>query len=323
MYYSIRHLTRFRYHEAITQSMMELRMQPRSDGLQRCLNFRVALSPKARVRSYVDYLGNTVHNFDIPGQHRQLTIAAEAFVEMRSSSELPPNLSPDAWDSVDQFAASDYDFVLPSPFTQPTLLLDKLAAELHVARRDDPLSLLRELNTAIYNAFDYAPDSTKVDSPIDDALESRQGVCQDFSHIMIALVRGLGIPCRYISGYLFHWKDGDSKYRSAEDATHAWVEALLPGLGWVGFDPTNNLLCGERHIRVAIGRDYADVPPTRGVFKGSPESELSVGVQVAQVDEPPPEIALQSMTEWLDPSTSTSTTEAERLAAEQQAQQQQ
>src|SRR5438045_9102326 len=134
--------------------------------------------------------------------------------------------------------------------------------------------------------FEYATNSTKVDSPIDDALRARRGVCQDFAHIMIALVRQLKIPCRYVSGYLFH---GDkAKDRSPAGATHAWVEAYLGETGWVAFDPTNNLLGGERHIHVAVGRDYADVPPTRGVYKGDAESELGVRVAVAPVDAPEP-----------------------------------
>jgi transglutaminase-like putative cysteine protease len=142
--------------------------------------------------------------------------------------------------------------------------------------------LLIELNQAIYDWFQYVPNSTKVDSPIDDALEARKGVCQDFSHIMIALARRLRIPCRYVSGYLFH--EAKDKDRSLESASHAWVEALLPKLGWTAFDPTNNLIGGDRHIRVALGRDYADVPPTRGVYKGEAQSELTVSVTVAASD---------------------------------------
>ena len=124
-----------------------------------------------------------------------------------------------------------------------------------------------------------------MDSPIDDAIKSRQGVCQDFAHIMIALVRSLRIPCRYVSGYLY--RRAQDHDRSVVDATHAWVEALLPPLGWVGFDPTNCLLAGDRHIRTAIGRDYADVPPTRGIFRGQTASELSVAVRVTASAEAP------------------------------------
>ncbi|MBZ0280587.1 MAG: transglutaminase family protein [Anaerolineae bacterium] len=280
MYCSIKHITRFRYSAPITQSIMELRMEPRTEGIQRCLSFKLTLNPTANIMIYRDYLGNVVHNFDIPGQHRSLTITAEAQVEMKSAPELPERLAPETWDELD---TSEFDNLLPSSFTHPTPLLDDLAHELNITRRDDPLTLLRELNTAIYDAFEYGQEVTKVDSPIDDALRARSGVCQDFSHIMLALLRPLGIPCRYVSGYLY--TRGDKNTRSAEDASHAWVEALLPKLGWIGFDPTNNLIAGERHIRVAVGRDYADVPPTRGVFKGRADTELAVGVRVALADE--------------------------------------
>ena len=168
---------------------------------------------------------------------------------------------------------------------------------LGVRRRDDPLSFLRELNSAIYEWFEYVPKATRVDSPIDHAIEARQGVCQDFAHIMIALVRHVRIPCRYVSGYVY--PRSETHDRSPEGATHAWVEALLPGFGWVGFDPTNNLIAGERHIRTAIGRDYADVPPTKGIFKGKSESQLTVSVRVAPSDAPPPpEEVLAAPEEW-------------------------
>lgn len=286
MNFSLHHVTKFSYSAPITESVMELRMQPRSEGLQRLLKFDLALRPAARLASYQDHLGNAVHHFDIPAKHTQLVITAKALIEMQSAPQMPAALDPAAWDELDELAASGehWDMLAPSEFARPTELLLKLAHEWDVRRRDDPLTVLRELNAAIYDTFDYVLQSTSVDSPIDDALRAHKGVCQDFSHIMIALARELKVPCRYVSGYLFHRVEYHD--RSAQDATHAWVEALLPGLGWVGFDPTNNLLAGDRHIRVAIGRDYADVPPTRGVFKGAAESELSVAVQVKPSDEP-------------------------------------
>ncbi|MGB8910786.1 MAG: transglutaminase family protein, partial [Candidatus Sulfotelmatobacter sp.] len=191
---------------------------------------------------------------------------------------------------------------LPSQFAKSSLHLEALAAELRCERRDTPLELLTELNESIYNSFAYVPNSTTVDSPIDDALLSRQGVCQDFAHIMIALVRPLRIPCRYVSGYMFHRNNEDAdekKDRSVEGASHAWMEAFLPNLGWTAFDPTNNLIGADRHIRVALGRDYADVPPTRGVHKGEAQSALSVAVTVSPSDAPapiqlPPTLVVQS-----------------------------
>jgi transglutaminase-like putative cysteine protease len=278
-YYSIRHTTRFRYSDPIRESVMELRMQPRDETLQRLHSFELTIVPRSQMTSYRDYLGNTIHHFDIPAQHTRLTITAEAVVELTPPPLLPAALDASAWAALDQLVkeGDHWEMVQPSHFAHSTPALIRLIDELQLRRRNDPLTLLRELNTALHHTFEYAQDQTAVDSPIDQALETHQGVCQDFSHIMITLVRELGIPCRYVSGYLFYNEEGD---RSAEDATHAWVEALLPELGWVGFDPTNNTLAGERHIRVALGRDYADVPPTRGVFKGSARSELGVSVKV-------------------------------------------
>ena len=148
----------------------------------------------------------------------------------------------------------------------------------------DPATAFEHLNHAIYEPFDYKDGVTEVDSPIDDALRAKSGVCQDFAHQMIAIARQWGIPTRYVSGYLYHRDDGSD--RSGEDATHAWVESFLPGSGWVGFDPTNNVLTGERHIRVAVGRDYADAPPTRGTYKGRAQSELAISVSVQPTQAP-------------------------------------
>jgi transglutaminase-like putative cysteine protease len=168
--------------------------------------------------------------------------------------------------------------LLPSTFAVETPALVGLAATLDVRRRDDPLALTHEINQRLFDYFDYVPQHTRVDSPIDEAITSRKGVCQDFAHTMIALLRHVGIPARYVSGYLYRGREDHD--RSTPDASHAWVDAFLPHLGWVGFDPTNNLVASRRHIRTALGRDYADVPPTRGVFRGATQSELYVAVHV-------------------------------------------
>jgi transglutaminase-like putative cysteine protease len=287
LFYSIRHLTKFVYSKAVSESVMEVRMHPRSDSNQRCLTFSLSVSPRCRVFSYRDHLSNNVHHFDIPGQHGQLVVIAESLVEYQPLADIPSFLAPCAWQELDAMVSEgDYwEMLLPSEFACPTPALEKLARELDVRRRDDPMMLLRELNNRLYDYFSYSPRTTRVDSPIDEAIASRQGVCQDFAHIMITLVRQLGIPCRYVSGYLYH-RQGD-RDRSIADATHAWVEALLPNLGWVGFDPTNALVAGDRHIRTALGRDYSDVPPTRGIFLGRTASDLFVAVQVTASEEAP------------------------------------
>jgi transglutaminase-like putative cysteine protease len=273
---------------------MEVRLQPRSDGEQRCLNFVLNVDPAANVMQYRDFMGNVVHHFDIAGKHAMVKVTAQSAVEVQNVAE-PRAADSGDWADLDaQVEGNDYwEMLLPSHFAQSSAALEQLAAELGCERRGNPLALLTELNEAIYKLFAYVPNSTKVDSPIAEALETRQGVCQDFAHIMIALVRGVKIPCRYVSGYMFH-RDDTERDRSLEGASHAWIEALVPRLGWVAFDPTNNLVGGDRHIRVAIGRDYADVPPTRGVYKGEAQSELSVAVTVSPADTAPPEPVMPS-----------------------------
>jgi transglutaminase-like putative cysteine protease len=300
MYYTIHHITRFRYSVPITESVMEVRIQPRSEGFQRCLDFDLTTSPKSRILSYRDDLGNRVHHFDIPNRHTHLTITAKAMVEVSEPPDLPVRLDPEAWNRLDALNAHDeyWDMLSPSHFIRPSELLDGLVRELGLQRRNDPLTVLRSLNTAIYEHFEYVKQNTRVDSPIDDALRIRQGVCQDFAHIMIALGRELRIPCRYVSGYLFH-QSSDKRDRSVNGATHAWVEALLPDLGWVGFDPTNNTVATERHIRVAVGRDYADVPPTRGIFRGKADSELAVTVRVLPAEAPSIDTELSLEANWV------------------------
>lgn len=318
MIYSVRHVTKFRYKPAVRESVMEVRMQPRSEDGQRCLNFSLDVRPVAAIMSYRDYIGNVVHHFDIAGSHGELVVKAQSLVDV-----MPPvNVFVEAertWDDLDKLVSGgDYwEMMLPSTFARPTPLLDELASEMKLERRGTPLESLLEINSAIHDKFAYVPNSTLVDSPIDDALEARKGVCQDFSHIMIALVRKLRVPCRYVSGYLFH-ADAE-KALAAQGASHAWVEALLPGLGWTDFDPTNNVLGGESHIRVAVGRDYAEVPPTRGVFKGGAESELSVSVTVALADAPAPEDMAPTMIVRRAPPPSA----AENYQAQQEQEQQQ
>jgi len=283
MFYAIHHVTRYRYSQPVWQSMMEVRMHPLSDVRQRCYTFRLSVQPRARIFTFADHLGNQVHHFDLPGRHRELTIVADALVEVETPSELPDVLPASAWETL--AAGIERQDVWPmlteSHYARGGPELDDLARELKIDRIDgrDPLTLLRAVTTGIHGAFEYVRKSTTVNSPIEHSLRSRQGVCQDFTHIATALVRNLGIPCRYVSGYLFH---DEKKHhdRSPDGATHAWIEALLPELGWVGFDPTNNLVAGTRHIRTAVGRDYADVPPTRGIMKGRTETELQVGVRV-------------------------------------------
>ncbi|MBK7929947.1 MAG: transglutaminase family protein [Bryobacterales bacterium] len=286
MYYSIRHLTRFDYSVPVSESVMEVRMRPRTEGHQRCFQFKLDVSPRARVFFYRDYLGNTIHHFNVPGRHLRLGILAESVVEVDEPSPLPNKLGNGAWAELDALAERGEfnEFLNASRFAHPTQGLTELAQEIGAERRMDPLSLIRDLNERLHRAFVYEPDFTRVDSLIEEALAARRGVCQDFAHIMISLLRPLRIPARYVSGYLC--PRADRPDRSLDGASHAWVEVWLPGLNWVGVDPTNDIMTSERHIRAAVGRDYADVPPTRGIFKGAATSALSVAVRVTPSSSP-------------------------------------
>jgi transglutaminase-like putative cysteine protease len=282
MFYAIRHFTRYRYTRPVWQSMLEVRMHPRSENNQRCFTFRLSVNPRARIFAFVDYLGNQVHHFDLPSHHREVTIIADSLVNIEPPVLVPESLPVDSWTDLRRMIDEDdhWQMLMPSHYARGSSQLDELARELGVQDADgrDPLTLVRHINDGIHRGFDYVRKSTAVNSPIEVSLSSRQGVCQDFAHIMTALVRALGIPCRYVSGYLFH--DEACHDRSSEGATHAWVEVLIPQVGWVGFDPTNDLIAGGRHIRTAIGRDYSDVPPTLGTMKGRTETELQVRVRV-------------------------------------------
>ena len=315
--YTIRHLTTFDYDAPIAESVMELRMRPATTGAQRCLQFEVTVEPQARVFAFQDSRGNWIHHFNVPQKHERLTIAAQAQVDLDAPASLPESLPHDAWADVDGEAAAgeDWDFRHESAFTPWSEALIGFAGSIGAPRETDPLSAVRRVMAAIHREFEYAPKSTRVDSPIDDALAARRGVCQDFSHIMLATLRRLGLPCRYVSGYIAPRHADQIGSRSSPIATHAWVEVKLPDIGWIGLDPTHNAAAGTRHIQVGVGRDYADVPPTRGVFRGRSSSTLSVSVGISAGDTLPAIDPAVMQVQW--------TREQEPLAAEKRQRQQQ
>jgi transglutaminase-like putative cysteine protease len=308
MFYAIRHFTRYRYSHYVWQSMMEVRMHPRSEGTQRCFVFQLSVNPRARIFGYTDFYGNLVHHFDLPSRHGHLTIISDALVNIDGPPSIPEVMEYEGWQDLEELVEkNDYwDMLMPSHFARSSPELEAFAGEIGATERNgrSPLAFLRDIASGVHRSFSYVKKSTAVNSPIEDALRSRQGVCQDFAHIMIALVRNARIPCRYVSGYLYH--STENSHPSADGATHAWVEALLPSIGWVGFDPTINRLAGEKHIRTAIGRDYADVPPTMGVMKGKADTQLQVRVRVtpSQAVLPPDEefAADEEWSQFLDES---------------------
>ncbi len=281
-FFQVRHLTRFRYSEPVREAVMTVHKQPRNDVSQYVESFEIHTTPRAVVTDFEDCFGNPAAFFDVPGEHRTLEVEARSVVALRPRELNLDDRTP-GWDAMEGLRVSDvWHFLNPTPLTAPTALLAPFLKEHGIDRRETPLASLRNLATSLHGAITYDPGATQVHSAAHDALEDRRGVCQDFAHIMLAVARGWGIPARYTSGYLHVEKADDPDARMAR-VSHAWVECLLPGLGWVGFDPTNDSTADRRHIRVAAGRDYRDVPPTRGTFRGTADQTLEVSVTIGEI----------------------------------------
>ena len=282
----VEHLSDFRYEETAQGSLMVLRLHPREDGGQRLASFALEIEPAAAPVAFEDAFGNACHLFNIHRAHEQTAVRSRAEVETAPAPDLPECMEKDAWDALAEAAAPlrHWEFMAPSHFAHPCPALAAFTEANGLRRGDAPLSSLLELGRALHAALRYEPGSTAVDSPIEHILETGRGVCQDYTHVMIAIARSWGIPSRYVSGYLH--REGAPGEQTPEGASHAWAEFLLPDLGWIGMDPTNDTLADHRHVRIAIGRDYADAAPTRGAVFGGGETRLDVRVTVAEAGEP-------------------------------------
>jgi transglutaminase-like putative cysteine protease len=287
MRYRIVHRTVYEYPEPVTVSHHTARLEPRHLASQRIEEFSLAMTPEPAVRkARTDYFGNRVCFFSIQEIHRQLEVTATSLVDLGSGRVPELSFSP-AWDTVAKLfrdpvspdLVDAYQFCFDSP------QLAGSAEFADYARASFPagtplLSGLKDLNRRIHQDFTYDPVATTVATPLEEVLRTRRGVCQDFAHLAIAALRSLGLPARYVSGYLrTRPPEGAERLRGA-DASHAWFAAYCPGADWVEFDPTNNLMPGDEHISVGIGRDFSDVSPVSGVVTGGGAHEVHVAVDV-------------------------------------------
>ena len=254
-----------------------------SGPFQRVRNFRLAGDPSARTRTYRDYFGTEVVDFNVPGEHERLAITADAEVVTQAPAEPPAG----GWERArgEEYTSAGGEFLLRTGDEPPNGALNQLIEDV---RGGDPRSTLEAVCELIPERFEYSPGVTFVGSTVDDLLEAGAGVCQDFVHLSLILLRRHGVAARYVSGYLFAVPE-DGGTDSFEVDTHAWVEALLPsenggGPAWVGADPTNRKLAGEEHVKIGHGRFYGDVAPIRGVYKGSAGSaEPDVSVKMTRL----------------------------------------
>ncbi|MCY4111872.1 MAG: transglutaminase family protein [Chloroflexi bacterium] len=278
--YDIEHVTRYRYSSPVSGCVMSLCLEPRQDAGQRLLRFDIETDPPAPMNAEADSFGNTKRVLNVHREHRALAITARATVEQTPAPPLPESLGADAWEEIGgwQDSFTLWDFTRPSVLTVPSPALSAFTDRLGIEPAEDPLHAVQRLSNLLYRNLDYVPGSTTAVSPVHQILETGRGVCQDYAHAMIAIARSWGVPTRYVSGYL-HFDDPDGG-DALQSASHAWAECLLPELGWVGFDATNDRLAGLGHIRLAVGRDYRDVAPTSGIFRGGGESHIEVEVQV-------------------------------------------
>jgi transglutaminase-like putative cysteine protease len=281
MLYAIRHITQYQYSKPIQENIMEVRKHPLSNAHQRCLNFTLTLEPEVRVFRYQDHLGNIVHHFDVPWLHQELSILGESVVEVRSPD---PDEAAMSWTSlaahIDQ--RDLYDMLQSSYLVAPCRELEELGQQLALSpeRFETPQQLADHVNQSLFSTFTYERHSTAVDWPVSQVISQKRGVCQDYAHVMLGLLRQANIPCRYISGYRF---DKDSPH---QDTSHAWVEAYCKESGWCGYDPSRGCTTDLSYVTNCVGRDYADCPPTRGVYRGNAQGTLRHAVQVRPAEEP-------------------------------------
>ncbi len=270
MLLNIEHRIRFRYSDFISESWMELRMEPLPTERQDVHSFILVVGPTTKVHRYADWLGNAVHHFNIAEYHREIEIYARSIVEtmprQMSVLEVTEPLRP-----YDNGPLLDY-----LGFTGPVVHSPALVEIAERVKESSPSSLgefMFTLAKLIHNEFEYQSNSTEYHSSIEQALRQRSGVCQDFSQIMIGVGRVIGVPCRYVSGYLHVVREGHEVSES-----HAWMEFYSQEHGWVGFDPTNDCEPNDHYVVVGYGRHYDDVPPNKGIFRGNATEIMEVEV---------------------------------------------
>jgi transglutaminase-like putative cysteine protease len=275
----ITHLTEYRYAALVSGNSNELRLTPVQSRWQQVPFFLLRILPSTRLRKFQDFYGNQVTYFDVEEAHRQLVIEATSSVNTldRYSEGEPASVPLEALKTAD-------DEGRLQPFLQPSGPVE-VPPEIWRAAVDvrsnftDVFALAKGLMDYVYRSCRYVPGVTDVHTTTTQFFEGRAGVCQDFSHLMLALCRSLQIPARYVSGYVYDLKRKDIR---GAHASHAWVEVWVPGSGWNGLDPTNNCLTHEHYVVVAVGRDYEDIAPVRGSFWGPAEREMRVSVHIEE-----------------------------------------
>lgn len=273
MKWEILHRTRFNYAMPVRDSFNEVRLQPPTNEHQSVESFLLKVLPATRLRHYTDFYHNIIHHFEIPEPHTSLTIESHTRVNTRPTAVLAEDATPFQLARIDEALRGErsYDFLQTSRFVDTTPETWRLALDV-VGDRQDTWQAALALMQFVHTHLNYEAASTHVHTHMKDVLIQRRGVCQDFAHVLLGLCRAMKIPACYVSGYLATEK---------ANATHAWIEVLIPGIGWCALDPTHNVQPGESYVKIAVGRDYADVAPVSGHYVGNTERSLEVSVRVS------------------------------------------
>lgn len=276
---SVHHQTHYTYVGEASSSHNEIRLKPMSNDVQRCLEYNVKIQPNTRYYEY-ETIGGFVNHFAIIEPHRELNVVVESIVETLGGNVFS-SLDLVSRDLVakpsDEYCKTYAEFLCESPYVLILPEVRKLAGEILARSEGNTVQFILNLKENIFENFTYQANLTNVHSTLREVLDLSAGVCQDFSHLMIGCCRAAGLPARYVSGYLYL---GEHHELRGTQATHAWVEVLLPNGQWLGVDPTNNILADDRYIKVHVGRDYSDVTPIKGVFVGYGTQQMDVTVNV-------------------------------------------
>jgi transglutaminase-like putative cysteine protease len=288
MKYRVRHTTTYTYSEPVSLCHNEIHLTPRSYVQQTCNHSELKIEPEpAAISERVDYFGNRAAVFSLQGRHERLEIHAESEVDVRPYAAPAPSLTP-AWEDVrDGLLGAGatrhleaIQYVYESHFVKNVDFLGDFARQSFTPGRPI-LEAALDLTHRIHTGFAYDSRATNMNTSIAEVFKIRRGVCQDFAHLQIGCMRALGLPARYVSGYLLTTPPEGKERLIGADASHAWVSFHCPGFGWIDVDPTNDLIPSDKHVLVAWGRDYADVSPIKGVILGGGQHTITVAVDVA------------------------------------------
>ncbi|MGD0288616.1 MAG: transglutaminase family protein [Candidatus Binataceae bacterium] len=285
MLFRIKHVTRYAYEQPASHSHNVVRLAPIDAPDQKRLAFNLEVTPRAEISEYRDTFGNLAHSIDIQPPHTELIISSTSTVErLELAVQPPPRITIRDFLAGDAGRVREYaDFLNSSRYVPFSDRLRRFFWSVRPELSEDITAYTERMIQYVRSQFDYDGDTTNVHSTVDDILTLGGGVCQDFAHLSIGLLRLAGIPARYVSGYLAPAPRRDPNAAPPELASHAWIEALLPGTGWTGFDPTHRNRTIIRHIRVAVGRDYNDLPPVSGVYHSSGGSRrMAYELEVSQ-----------------------------------------